>query len=195
MQLSPGGSISKYTFDQHPRTAKTCGLLILAGLLAMSGTSWGQSTAPTASRRFDLQAGAGLAITKPDYTQEHWKGVTGYTTLDFATHLGIEFVFHQVGSRDGLQLYERSYELGPRYVLHYGRYNPYARGTYGRSVFNYPNNIANLAYNTFGIAGGVDTRVQRHVNVRGEFEFVRWVNFPPHGLTPWNVTFGAAYHF
>ncbi len=164
-------------------------------LFALPNTTTAQRTVPTASRRADLQIGAGLDIVQPDYTENKWKGITGYATLDLTTHFGGEFIFHQANSTDGLQLYERTYEIGPRYVLHYGRWNPYARATYGRGVFNFPNDEANLAFNLFGIAGGVDYNVQRHINVRGEYEFVRWTNFPPHGLTPSNVTIGIAYHF
>ncbi len=154
-----------------------------------------QRTAPTAERRADLQIGAGLDLTKPDYTLEHWKGITGYATLDVAPHLGLEFVFHQTNSTDGSQLYERTYELGPRYVLHYGRYNPFIRATYGRGVFNFPLSQANLAYNAAGLAGGIDIHVRRHVNARAEYEVMRWINFPDNGLQPVNVTIGAAYRF
>ena len=164
-------------------------------LLLLSPAAEAQRTVPTASRRADLQIGAGCDLTQPDYTEEQWKGITGYATLDVATHFGVEFIFHQANSSDGLQLYERTYELGPRYVLHYGRFSPFVRATYGRGVFNFPNSIANLAYNNFGLAGGADVRLKRHVNVRAEYETVRWTNFPTNGLAPVNLTVGSAYHF
>ncbi len=142
-----------------------------------------------------MQIGAGLTITSPDYTLEHWKGITGYASLDFSPHLGVEFIVRQANSKDGSQIYERTYELGPRYVLHYGRYNPFVRATYGRGVFNFPNNEANLAFNTAGGAGGMDFNVKHHVNIRAEYEVVRWLNFPNNGLQPMNATIGAAYRF
>ena len=41
--------------------------------------------------------------------------------------------------------------------------------SYGRGVFNYPAyNEANLAYNMFAVAGGVDVRVRRYLSVRGD---------------------------
>ncbi len=104
-------------------------------------------------------------------------------------------MFHQVNTPHEDKIYERTYEIGPRYVLRYGRFNPYVRAAYGRGVFNYPNDAANLAYNMFTGAVGVDVQVQRHIYARGEYEVQRWLNFPPHGLQPTVVTLGGAYRF
>ena len=54
---------------------------------------------------------------------------------------------------------------------------------------------ANLAYNLFAVGGGLDYRILRHVNARADFEYQRWMGFPPNGLAPSLLTFGAAYHF
>ena len=66
---------------------------------------------------------------------------------------------------------------------------------YGRGVFNFPNNVANLAYNMFSFGGGTDVRVLRFLNVRADYEYQDWLGFPPSGLKPQLVTFGVAYHF
>lgn len=101
-----------------------------------------QASAPTASRTADLQLGGGFALAAPDYGPGI-KGFTLYGTYDFRTHLGVEFDFHQLSSHTGSDLYERSYEMGPRYVWHLGHgLNPYVRVMYGRGVFNFPANIA-----------------------------------------------------
>jgi opacity protein-like surface antigen len=134
-------------------------------------------------------------MAAPDYGPGI-KGFTLYGTYDFRTHLGLEFDFHQLNSHNGSDLYERTYEVGPRYVLHLGHgLNPYVRVMYGRGVFNFPNDIANLAYNMGVVGGGLDINVRKHVNVRADYEYQRWFGFPPHGLTPQMVTIGAAYHF
>ena len=118
-----------------------------------------------------------------------------YATLDFSPHLGAEFMFHQVKTQFADGIYERTYEIGPRYVRHYGRFDPFVKVSYGRGVFNFPDDVANLAYNMFTGTAGVDVHVQRHVNVRAEFEVQRWLSFPPHGLQPTLFTLGAAYRF
>ena len=153
-------------------------------------------TKPTAIKKADLQIGIGYSIARPDYSQGTFQGVSGYATYDFTPHFGLELMFHQVNTRKEDQQYERTYEVGPRYVRHFGRFDPYVRPAYGRGVFNFPNGVANLAYNMFTVAGGVDVHVLRHVNARAEYEAQHWFNFPPNGsLSPSVFTVGAAYHF
>ena len=97
--------------------------------------------------------------------------------------------------------YERTYELGGRYKRRYGKFNPYARGMYGRGVFNFPFDQANLAYNLISGGVGVDYNLMRHVNVRADYEVQKWFSFPPNAttsgpqLTPQILTIGAAYRF
>lgn len=160
-----------------------------------------QATTPTASRRADLQLGGGFSYGKHDYEftpledGTRINGLSLYGTLDLKTHYGVEIAFHQLGTHKADNMYERTYEIGPRYVLHFNRVNPYVRVMYGRGVFNYPGNVANLAYNMGVIGGGVDFNVQKHVNVRVDYGYQRWYGFPLHNLQPQMVTVGAAYHF
>ncbi len=153
-----------------------------------------QATTATASRRADLQLGGSLVLARSDYGP-HLVGGGFYGTYDFHPHFGVELAFHQLNSRDNDQRYERTYEVGGRYALHWNRINPYAHVMYGRGVFNYPQGIANLAYNLGAVGGGVDLNVLKHVNVRGEFEYQRWFGFPLNDLTPELGTIGVAYHF
>ena len=53
-------------------------------------------------------------------------------------HIGLMLDFHQVNAPSPKIEYERTYEIGGRYVLHYGRLQPYAKLMYGRGVFNFP---------------------------------------------------------
>jgi hypothetical protein len=95
--------------------------------------------------------------------------------------------------------YERTYEIGPRYVLHLGRFRPYAKGLFGRGVFNYPKVGpglgGNVAYNVAAGGGGVDYLLTRSINLRVDYEYQHWLGFPPHGLTPAILEIGAAYRF
>lgn len=163
--------------------------------VTMAAGAQGQHTAPTATRTAMLQVGGGFTLAKPDYTQRAFRGGSLYVTLDFSPHLGGEFMFHQEKTPETNKVGERTYELGPRYVWHLSHVEPFVKASYGRGVFNYPYDAANLAYNMVTATGGVDVLVQRHVSVRGQYEYQRWVNFMPHGLTPQLVTIGAAYRF
>lgn len=185
---------------QHSRLcrmplARVLVCLALGALISATASLSAQRTAPTAIRRSMLQVGGGFSLASPDYTQQTFRGGSLYATFDVASHWGAEFMVHQVNTPDTNAIYERTYELGPRYVWHFRGIEPFVKASYGRGVFNYPDGAANLAYNQFNVTGGLDVRVERHLYIRGEFEAQRWLNFPPHGLTPQLVTFGAAYRF
>ena len=147
----------------------------------------------TARRRADFQAGGGIVYGHADY-DGNVRGGGIYASLDVTSHLGGEIDFHQADAPNSA-VYERTYEIGPRYYRTYGRFKPYAKILYGRGVFNFPQNVANLAYNEFAIGGGVDVQVKRWLNFRADYEAQRWLGFPPNGLTPQLLTIGVAYHF
>ena len=174
------------------------------GLLCFTATRLHGQAEPTASRAGDLQIGTMFNLANSDYRPDYFKGYGFYSTYDFLYNVGIEGEFHQINDPDPVDgVYERTYEVGPRYVLHYGRFAPYAKVMYGRGVFNYPpvfgdpkaGPIANLAYNIFAVGAGVDYHIMVGLNVRADFEYQRWLSFPPNGLTPKIFSVGAAYRF
>jgi hypothetical protein len=181
-------------------------ILLLLSLVCFGDTSLHGQAIPTASSNGDLQIGAMFNLANTDYRPNKFKGYGFYTTFDFRYHLGIEGEFHQVNDPDPKDgVYERTYEIGPRYVLHHGRYHPYAKLLYGRGVFNYPlmldpvtntlTKTANLAYNIGAIGAGLDYRILPGLNARVDYEYQKWLSFPPSGLTPQILSFGAAYRF
>jgi opacity protein-like surface antigen len=177
-------------------------------VLSFAGTRLHAQAHPTASSAGVLQVGGEFNYANSDYVPQKIKGGGAYIGFDFKYHYGIEAEFHQINDSDPTtQIYERTYEIGPRYVLHFGRIEPYAKVMYGRGVFNYPivpsltpggppqGNAANLAYNIAAAGIGVDYRLLRSVNVRVEYEFQKWFGFPPNGLSPQVLGIGAAYRF
>ena len=161
--------------------------------------AWSQAR-PTASRAGDLQIGGNYAVASSDYDQQHKiRGFGFYADFDFREHFGVEVDFHQLND-PSIPLYERSYEVGGRYVRRYGPVKPYVRAMYGRGVFNFPTSdnlstAANLAYNQVDFGGGLDIPIISRMNARVEYEYQHWFGFPPNGLTPQMVTVGVAYHF
>jgi opacity protein-like surface antigen len=172
---------------------------LLFAVLLVCGSSLAHGQAKyTATRAGDLQLGAGYTNGTSDYVANRIGGYSGYATFDFKEHFGAEFDFHQVNDPNSA-VYERSYEWGGRYLRHYhnDRYRPYVRVMYGRGVFNFPGNAANLAYNMIDFAGGMDIAVHSRINVRAEFEYQDWLSGPgiTNGLTPTLINVGVAYHF
>ena len=157
---------------------------------------------PTASRRADVQAGVGFVYDFSDYTPTdiagnpvNLKGFAFYATLDISNHWGGEITFHQNNSPTGDQVYQRTYEIGPRYHRTYGRFEPYVKAMYGRGVFNFPQGVANLAYNLVAGGVGTDVRLLPFLNFRADYEYQDWFGFPPTNLKPQLITVGLAYHF
>lgn len=156
---------------------------------------------PTATRVGDLQLGGGFVFATSDYnfTPIHLLGGSFYTTFDKRNHWGGEFDFRQNRSSADSTVYERTFEVGPRFFLARGPFIPYAKVMYGRGVYNFSNGAgftaANLAYNMYTFGGGIDVPVRRSINIRGDYEYQSWIGFPLGTLHPNVVTIGVAYHF
>jgi hypothetical protein len=173
---------------------------VLCGCVGLASLAHGQALT-SASRAGDLQVGGGFSLAHSDYAGARLDGFTFYSSFDFTKHFGVEVDFHQMSHpRD--PLYERSYEVGGRYVpKHYGPLTPYARVMYGRGVLNFPSGFVdfynNIAYNMFVGGGGVEYEVKPWLKVRVDAEYQDWLSGPglAHGLTPVVGTVGVAYRF
>ena len=179
-------------------------IAVLFSLLSLAGTRLHAQASPTASSPGSLQIGGIFSLVNSDYGTPKLKGYGFYATFDFKEHLGIEAEFQQADDPDPrVAIYERTYEVGPRYVRRYGRLAPYAKLLYGRGVFNYPpifgdpngGAAANLAYNLGAAGAGLDFRLLRSVNLRADYEYQWWFSFPPNDLTPSVISVGVAYKF
>ena len=173
-------------------------ILILVCLLAAATPLLRAQEIPTETRAGELQIGAGYSGADPDYSPHTFYGPYIYASFDFRDHIGVELNFHDVSEPSSFNegIYERTYEIGPRYVWHIKRFDPYVKVEVGRGVFNYAFNSANLAYNMYSVGGGCDLRTTRYLNVRlFDFELQKWGSFPPNGLSPTVLSFGVAYRF
>lgn len=151
----------------------------------------------TASRTGDLQIGAGFVFAKSNYnfTPINLFGGSLYTTFDIRNHWGGEFNFRHTRASSDSTVYERTYEIGPRIFIARGPLIPYAKVLYGRGVYNFHNNIANIAFNMYTFGGGADFQLRRSINLRADYEYQTWMGFPITNLHPSVITIGVAYHF
>lgn len=183
-------------------------ILILLTFLASGSRLFAQAS-PTATRAGDLLVGAGYTSGASDYGKR-FTGFNIYGDFDFSRHIGVEANFHKISYGTGSPLYEKTYEIGPRYFRTYGPLVPYVKVMFGRGVFNYPANPppapqdvarANLGYNMFAGGLGTDLKVRPWLYLRADYEYQVWPGFrgietgPSNGLNPQLLSFGAAYHF
>jgi Outer membrane protein beta-barrel domain len=169
------------------------GRLTLSFLLGGVSIAFGQA-APTAARPGDAQIGIGYNLGRPDYIPQNFQGVTAYADFDFRAHFGVEAEFHQINNTSGYQSFERTYEIGGRYLRTYGPLVPYVKAMVGRGYFEYPYGQTELDYNMFAVGVGADVKVGPYLRIRGEYELQKWASFPNGGLAPQIVTIGVAYH-
>jgi hypothetical protein len=166
-----------------------------------AGAARGQAT-PTALRLGDLQVGAGFAFAQSINTQAipstrlSLSGAFTYVVFDVREHFGVEANLRQLTDTDGSHISQRTYDIGGRYVRHYGNnlLNPYLKVLVGRGIYNYPHNVAKLAYNVYTGGGGVDVSVKSFFNVRLDYEYQTWLSFPRGDLHPGALSIGIAYH-
>jgi len=170
-------------------------MIIFLALLSMTSMAHAQAE-PTAGRVGDLKIGGGFSTAHSDYG-DRFNGGAAYFDFDFLPHLGVTGEFHFVSEPN--DLYEKTYEVGGRYFRPYKRFVPYAKGLYGRGVFNFPplgdGTRPNLAYNMIALGVGTDYRVKPWLYVRADWEYQKWFGFQGSSLTPNVLTIGAAYRF
>jgi opacity protein-like surface antigen len=128
--------------------------------------------------------------------------MTLYGTFDLNNHIGVEGDVHLASLfKSYFDYKENSYDAGLRYAWHYRRYSPYGKALvgFGSASAPNPNQIVGGStpgtYFLFALGGGLDYSLSNKINARADFEYQRWPNFPPHGLTPPLFNVGVAYRF
>ncbi len=181
------------TGSQSPHRAPH---LLAALLLLLAAPRAFAQAMPTATRAGDLQFGGGLTFGTSTYNFDTAQllGGTAYAAFDVRKHWGAEFDFHQLKPSDDSTVYERTFEIGPRYHINAGPFAPYAKAMVGRGIYNFHNSNANIAYNIFTAGAGIDYHLFRSWNLRAGYEYQTWPNFPLNTLHPSIVTIGFAYH-
>lgn len=186
------------------RSYSFSGLCLLGLCILLEALPLRAQVAPAATKGGDLQVGATFDLAHPDYGANTLRGFGLYFTDDFRPHWGIEAEFHQLYDPNAkVGIYEKTYEVGPRYSLRFGPLQPYAKFMVGRGVFQFPPDplhptngpSANLAYTMFAGGLGADYPLKPKINLRVDYEVQRWNSFPPNGLTPRVFSVGVAYHF
>lgn len=181
---------------------KTCLLSLTLSLVSLLPSAMHAQATPAATRGGIVQAGAAYSIANEDeYPGKHVQGMTFYGTFDLNNHLGIEGDVHLDSIFKSYYKYtESSYDVGLRWTQRYRHFAPYGKGMIGlgHSYAPNPNQIVGAntpgTYFLFAVGGGLDYTLTDKINVRAfDFEYQRWPNFPPHGLTPPIMSFGVAY--
>lgn len=195
---------------QHVSMTKSYFWTVWRLMIALIGVSVAASTLlraqakPAAIRSLNTQFGGTIDFESPDYHSAKLFGFGLYSTIDWRPHFGVEVSLHQLmDSNSTRKLRVQTFEAGPRYVLRLGPWNPYVKLLVGRGSFRFPpdprypanGSVATLGYTFWSGGAGTDYRLNRSINLRVDYEWQRWVSFPPYGRSPQVFSLGAAYHF
>jgi hypothetical protein len=150
---------------------------LLGGALVLYSQALYSQALPTASRAGDAQIGIGYTLGRPDYIPQTFQGFAAYGDFDFRPHFGVEAEFHQINHASGYQSFERTYEIGGRYLRTYGPLVPYVKAMIGRGDFDYPYGETELGYTMYAGGAGTDIKLGQHLRVRAEYEFQKWTSF------------------
>lgn len=169
-------------------------LAICFGLAFTASGAFGQA-APSEIQTGQLQVGAAVSFVHLDYSVANPKAFASYVDYDFLRHIGAEAEYR----REGSFVAESNILIGPRASVHYRGFAPYFKVLVGRGLFNTPGaqvRHQNGSYNMISYGGGIDFAFNRRITIRVvDFEYQKWLNFPPRDLQPNVVSFGAAYRF
>jgi len=155
---------------------------------------------PTATRALQLQAGATVSLVTLDYGDGYEKGYSAFAAADLGRYLGAEAVFHDANIITPYDIGEDSFLVGPRFHITRRRFTPYAKLLFGYGTLKFAKGYyaqnSSESYFIYAYGGGLDFRATRHISVRAiDIEYQEWPSFPPHGLTPYGYSVGAAYVF
>lgn len=185
--------------------------LLSASLLLAPVTSGHAQALYTASRAGDLQFGGNFSFAASHYLpvdtqgspaplsdltrQVHLRGGGAYTSFDMRHHVGVELDFLRLGATDDTST-QTSFEAAGRYILFRGFHTvPYLRAGFGHGWYGYPQNLATVGYNLYGLGGGLDYHLTHSFNVRAAYEYQSWLGVPLKNPQPQVVSVGLAYRF
>lgn len=181
-------------------------VMICIGLAATTVAS--VQSLPTATRLGDTQIGGIFVFGRSANTQVipstglTLPGFGIYGVLDNREHIGFEGSFRQISNFGGSHIYERTYEVGPRYVLHYDRSSSIHMSScsmdaaFTTILASWPTSRTTCIRLAVALMCGWPTHLLAYsFNVRLDYEYQTWMSLPRGDLHPDVMSVGVGYHF
>lgn len=143
----------------------------------------------------DIQVGVGYLNSNPDYSPHRFNGFGIFADADLWKHFGVEVAFDHTSGAVPTTITENTYEGGLRYRYPIRNFSPYIKILAGGGHFSFGSSSQTGTYGMYAGGGGIDYGLTGHIVLRGDYEYQRWGNFPPHGLQPNIFLAGVAYRF
>lgn len=174
-----------------PGSATLLGSLWLAMLLATAVAASAQVVPAGDAEGLTYFAGATASADYLQYGPRKMLGITGFVDADARNHFGVEVEANWMAFHQTANVHTTSYAAGPRFRLHWGRFEPYAKGLVGIGEFNFPYNLAHGSYLVVVPGGGVDFRLSHRIRLRlAEAEYQYWPEFSYGSLSSFGVSSG-----
>lgn len=178
--------------------------LCLLGFSSLPSSSQAQAVY-SATRKSDIEVGAGVTYIKPDFSPTRIVGASFWGDYNFNRLLGVEVVGHLGSIVTPNDLAQNSIVFGPKVSYHRRKASVYGTVRFGIASetpqgpeADYTRktnpNVAQSPYGVIAFGGGFEYRLTRKVILRPiDIEQQKWGNFEPHTLSPLLLTFGASY--
>jgi len=148
----------------------------------------------TADQKTRIQVGAGVSVLNTDYTQKDVTGLSAWGDYDFSKHIGVEVSTHFGEFITPGDLTENTYLVGPRFTYRRRKVTLYGKALVGRGTVTLQDFNQSSSYNLYAFGGGLEYKILHKVNIRLiDYEQQKWPDFPPNGLSPTIISFGASY--
>lgn len=153
----------------------------------------GQALATATGPGPSIMAGGGVALFYSPYGQRELGGALVFADLQPHWRLGVETEARYLRLHTSEDVSEKNYLLGPRVLLHAGRWQPYAKFLAGDGHIEMPFHYARGDFLALVPGGGLDLAVNNYVNIRAvDVEYQLWRQFPYGNMRPFGIGAGVS---
>ena len=169
--------------------------VVLALLSSVASAVAGAQALPTATGPgTSIQVGGGVSGYHLEYGQRWLGGVQGWVDYNPLLRFGIEGEARWLRYNQDLGTHAATYLVGPRFLLHRGHIEPYAKVLAGSGRFAFPYGYAHGDYFVVAGGGGVDLRLTPRLYIRVvDVEYQQWPKFTYGSMPSYGASAGISY--
>lgn len=166
----------------------------LLATMSLSRVEMGQALPAGVGPGTYVRVGGGVSAFKLGYGQHWLGGAQGWVDANPFWNIGLEAEARWLRYNQDENVHATTYMVGPRWALHYGALEPYAKVLAGSGQFNFPFNYARGTYFVAAGGGGVDFHIGERWQVRAvDVEYQVWPKFTFGQMKSYGVSAGISY--
>ncbi len=186
-----GNTRSPARFDRRQGSGTVVPLVLLALAFGMGRLAFGQVAPAGDAGGLIVSAGGTASGYYLQYGERKMLGIAALVDADTRRRLGIEAEARWLDFHQTANVHTTAWQIGPRYHVNVGRFQPYVKGLMGIGQFYYPYKLARGNYLVVAPGAGVDFRLTRRIDLRlADFEYQYWPQFTYGAMSSFGVSCG-----